>query len=73
MRFENPYYVDPVTQAATALQPAIAAYLQSVPNRKTVSIAVLKAAVPEVDAAPRAVVNAALVAMGISVDFGVPG
>lgn len=65
MKIQNPFYVDPTVTAAEALKASITTYLQANPNKASVPLVELKAAVPAVNAAPRQVVNAALQLLNI--------
>lgn len=68
MKFRNPHYANPTAAAAAVLAPKITTYLQGKPAKEFVGLARIKADVPEVGAAPREVINAALQLLNIAID-----
>lgn len=68
MKFRNPHFVNPTAAAAATLAPKITTYLQGKPAKEFVGLARIKADVPEVGAATREVINAALQLLNIEID-----
>lgn len=68
MRIRNPYYVDPVTVEAAALEAKVKAHLESKTGREYIGIAKLKAAVPELTTASRAALNVVMQRLGAEID-----
>lgn len=68
MKIRNKWYVSPTETAAGVLAPKIQTYLQGRTGKEFIGLAKLKADVPEVAAAPREVINAALQSLGLLVD-----
>lgn len=70
MKIRNPYYVDPVTMEANALEAKVRAHLESKPGRGFIGMAKLKAAVPELATASRAAINVVCARLGAEIDEG---
>jgi len=68
MRVRNPYYVDPVTKEADALEAEVKAYLQGKPGRQFVGMAKIRAAVPALETASRAALNVVMSRIGAEID-----